>query len=60
MIDLPEETILRLQKSFKKSLGVDYTFEEAREASYNFIGLMSLLCKIDREQKLKKKNQTKD
>lgn len=57
MAYLSEESVLKFQKTFKKSYGVDYTYEQAYEAAHNLFGFFELLYQIDREQKLNAKER---
>ena len=51
---LSEKSIQKFKKIFKEDYGVEYSDEEAREASENLVGFFDLLYKIDKRNKNKK------
>ncbi|MEK9207210.1 MAG: hypothetical protein AAB922_01930 [Patescibacteria group bacterium] len=51
MAELSRETIEEFRVIFKKEYGVEYTDQEAWEATHNLIGFFDLLLKIDHRQK---------
>jgi len=50
MILLTPETVARFKEMFKKEYGVEYSDDEAWEASHNLVGFFDLLLKMDRKQ----------
>jgi len=56
MIQFSKERILEWQKIFKEEYSKELTYEEAYEAAHNLVGFFDLLLKIDRRDKLKKRD----
>ena len=56
MVQLSRESVLKWQKLFEEEYGKEFTYEEAYEAAHNLVGFFDLLLKIDRRDKLKKRN----
>ena len=54
---LSEKATKKFKQIFKKEYGVDYTDEEAQEATYNLYGFFKLLYEIDRDEKLNAKQK---
>lgn len=50
MVYISAETVQKFKELFKKEYGVDYTDEEAYEASHNLIGVFDWLLKQDMKQ----------
>lgn len=50
MPHISPETIQKFKKIFKEEYGVDYTDEEAYEASHNLLGVFDWLLKQDIKQ----------
>lgn len=48
---LPQKLIDEFKQIFKTKYNVDYTDEEAREATNNLVGFFKLLLKIDYRNK---------
>ena len=50
MVHISSETIEKFKKMFKKEYGVDYSDQEAWEATHNLVGAFDLLLQMDRKQ----------
>lgn len=50
MVHITPETVEKFKKMFKKEYGVDYSDQEAWEATHNLIGAFDLLLQMDRKQ----------
>lgn len=50
MIDIDPKTVDGFRKMFKREYGVDYSDQEAWEATNNLLGLFNLLLQMDRKQ----------
>lgn len=57
MVYIASETVEKFKKLFKKVYGVEYSDQEAWEATYNLLGAFDLLLKIDR--RLQQQNNEK-
>lgn len=61
MVHIAPETVEKFKKMFKEEYGVDYSDQEAWEATYNLLGAFEWLLKEDMKQNpenYKKKPQT--
>jgi len=59
MPNLSHEDILKWQEHFKWDWGIDYTYDEAAEAAFNWLSFWNLLLECDMKQNphlYKKKN----
>ncbi len=52
LIPISDETVRDYQKSMKANYGVDYSYEESREAFSNLVGLFQVLIKINSRIKI--------
>ncbi len=62
MVHISPETVEKFKEMFKKEYGVDYSDQEAWEATHNLIGAFDLLLQMDRKQhpeNYKKRNSEK-
>jgi hypothetical protein len=62
MVHITSETVKNFKEMFKKEYGVDYSDQEAWEATHNLIGAFDLLLQMDRKQhpeNYKKRNSEK-
>lgn len=50
MIDLKKEQVLKWKKIFEKDYGRELTYEEAYEATFNWLGFWNLLLECDMKQ----------
>mgnify|MGYP001292093670 CR=1 FL=1 len=50
MVHISPETVEKFKEMFKKEYGVDYSDQEAWEATHNLIGAFDLLLQMDRKQ----------
>ena len=56
MIEPSDDFILYIQKLEKEKTGKELSYQEAREAINNLVSFFDLLLKIDRRNKLNKKD----
>jgi len=56
MVHISPETVEKFKKMFKEEYGVEYSDEEAWEATHNFLGFFDLLLKLDRKQQKNEKD----
>ncbi|MFA7194074.1 MAG: hypothetical protein WC087_04125 [Candidatus Paceibacterota bacterium] len=63
MIHITPKTVTSFKKMFKDEYGVEYSDQEAYEATHNLLGAFELLLQMDREQNpenyLKKQDSAK-
>lgn len=50
MVHITSETVERFKQMFKREYGVEYSDQEAWEATNNLIGVFELLLQMDRKQ----------
>ena len=50
MVHITKDTVDRFKEMFKEQYGVDYTDQEAWEATHNLLGAFEWLLKEDRKQ----------
>ncbi len=50
MVHITPETVENFKRMFKREYGVEYSDQEAWEATHNFIGFFDLLLKVDQRE----------
>ena len=50
MVHITSETVERFKQMFKREYGVEYSDQEAWEATHNLVGAFDLLLQMDRKQ----------